>query len=1361
MMSPPSQHKIIYPPGVKELNEDLSNDELVRRLKRCPLAAKARVSAQECAQAFQNLSQEEDNSFIVPLSLYLATPFFLEHPNKDVRLLVACCIADIFRVFAPEAPYKDVDILKSIFLFFVEQLQGLEDPKSPIFKRYFYLLENLSWVKSFNLCLELEENQQIFCQLFNLIFGIISDDHASKVKAFMLDLLSPLIAEADVISQELLDLVLIQIIEPRKTQNKHAYILARDLIKRGASNLEPYIQAFFSNILILNKGTISPLTPRVYDLVYELNFLCPTIMSTVLPQLEFKLKSNQEKERLDVTKLLARMFSDKDSDLATQNNLLWKCFLGRFNDIGVRVRTRCVQYSMHFLLNHPELRGDIIDQLRLRQHDPEENVRYEVVMAIISAAKKDFSAVNDVLLNFVKERTLDKKFKIRKEALLGLAYLYKQHAESKDLPESTRDCISWIKDKILHVYYQTALEDRMLVERILHTCLIPHQSPLEERMQKLYHLFATVDDNAVKAFIELLKSQNMVRSQFRAIVEYLQQPRTEERSKNINLKIHLLSKNLAQNLRTAEYTRRFVSSLDQNARLLSHMEVVVMGAASCGEIERSVKELLKTLGLPVQTNTYYMTLKQLFERMAPAMMDEAGIRLLLTLVRDSLLGSGDMDVRLGLYHTPSYLRGLQLIHVLSTIYPETFRGEEVYNELVNFLKCSDETAADLTIQILTSVGSVVEKSHPNLLMRLLPILQNFVENGTTKQAKHSVACLNAVAPNKERMFGQVLDVSSSHISTKIEFKKYWLILDCNKIYYLLIQYFNGPIVHLLQALEAAPPPGQPVLRTAVVSIGHIAYHCPELFGSTIKSIVSKVIVKDLLMADQDSPRESESMWGPADMLPEETRVKIQGIKLMARWLLGQKTATNSALSTLRLLCTILRHHGDLMERGHVSEMEKSWLRLTAALTMLKICQDPGYADIISPDQFQQLAQVLNLGLRTFEVWVAITAPGMYQLGLGGILQMSATRCGRSSGPSSTNTWCLSACPLEFMAILALGALEKARDLKGQLKHYLLANINRRKDFIKQHTAPLTQAAKLYNTLPDYVVPYMIHLLAHHPSLRQHDDVEPLMKLKDCLWFILEPLITKNDNYSFSFFKKLIENIKQSKDRQNPDDVVANNKLYAVCDLALGLILSKTTNFVYKDFPVEPVVPTKLFTEPDKVRPKSVLNNKSYLPPELISTLPKKSRLEVEMYLNSKAAAAASSATSTNTTTQENGDHPSPPSRGAATTVKLREMMEIRERTQQPSTSTAAPPAKKPRLATTAPAPPQQQQPEEESRPELPTVSIVACGVFGEVSLGDTWWRETNDATWGETEEIFMEKEKKDVVGLGTWKYCSIAAGHHS
>lgn len=63
------------------------------------------------ARAFQDKGQEENNEF-KELALYLASEFFMEHASKDVKLLVACCIADIFRIFAPEAPYADGDQLK-------------------------------------------------------------------------------------------------------------------------------------------------------------------------------------------------------------------------------------------------------------------------------------------------------------------------------------------------------------------------------------------------------------------------------------------------------------------------------------------------------------------------------------------------------------------------------------------------------------------------------------------------------------------------------------------------------------------------------------------------------------------------------------------------------------------------------------------------------------------------------------------------------------------------------------------------------------------------------------------------------------------------------------------------------------------------------------------------------------------------------------------------------------------------------------------------------------------------------------------------------------------------------------------------
>jgi hypothetical protein len=48
---------------------------------------------------------------------------------------------------------------------------------------------------------------------------------------------------------------------------------------------------------------------------------------------------------------------------------------------------------------------------QLRQHDAEENVRFEVVKAIVATAKLDFGIVSESedLLKYVKERILDKK----------------------------------------------------------------------------------------------------------------------------------------------------------------------------------------------------------------------------------------------------------------------------------------------------------------------------------------------------------------------------------------------------------------------------------------------------------------------------------------------------------------------------------------------------------------------------------------------------------------------------------------------------------------------------------------------------------------------------------------------------------------------------------------------------------------------------------------------------------------------------------------------------------------------------------------------------------------------------------------
>ena len=70
-----------------------------------------------------------------------------------------------------------------------------------------------------------------------------SDRHTTKVKNFMLDMMAPLLSEADTVSQELLDILLLNIVEPHKTQNRQAYSLAKELLMRTCNAIEPYVQA--------------------------------------------------------------------------------------------------------------------------------------------------------------------------------------------------------------------------------------------------------------------------------------------------------------------------------------------------------------------------------------------------------------------------------------------------------------------------------------------------------------------------------------------------------------------------------------------------------------------------------------------------------------------------------------------------------------------------------------------------------------------------------------------------------------------------------------------------------------------------------------------------------------------------------------------------------------------------------------------------------------------------------------------------------------------------------------------------------------------------------------------------------------
>ncbi|KAI0216629.1 hypothetical protein LSAT2_031380 [Lamellibrachia satsuma] len=500
--------------------------------------------------------------------------------------------------------------------------------------------------------------------------------------------------------------------------------------------------------------------------------------------------------------------------------------------------------------------------------------------------------------------------------------------------------------------------------------------------------------------------------------------------------------------------------------------------------------------------------------------------------------------------------------LLSSVYPSCFQKEEIYKHLSTFVKDEDDVVSDYTLQIFYNIGQKMQKNFPAIHTSLLPVLQKLVKLGTPKQAKHAIRCIHALYDNRDAIYQQIFE----HLQANLE-------------------------------LES------PYFLTTLVAIGHIAQLCPGKFAMPVRGIVSKFIVKELLMQDRIVCRRSTESWCADHLVSEETQAKLQGLKLMVRWLIGLKSNSgNSGTSTLRLLNTLILHDGDLMERGAINKAEMARLRLQATCCVLKLAQEHCYADLITLEQFQTLALLLNDPCYQVRVRFA------QKLNKG----LLAFRL-----------------PLQYLSTFCLTANDPLKERRTQVKQFLLANISRRREYLRQHSAA---NARMFALLPDYAVPYAIHLLAHDPDLRSHEDIDTLKNIRECLWFLLEPLM-KSETYSYSFYRKLVENIKQTKDIQCMDSPEANKKLYAVCDLVLGIILSKTSNFMLKDFPAEPVLPAKLFTQPDQ----SYSNTKCYLPRELMVQVAHMKKLGPGII-----APAAATATSSKKDTCEPSSPSSPP-----------------------------------------------------------------------------------------------------------------------
>ncbi|ORX87238.1 hypothetical protein BCR32DRAFT_240370 [Anaeromyces robustus] len=454
-------------------------------------------------------SNEKDKFLSVKHSLL--SPTLMMHRHKAIKIYTACCLADIFRIFAPEAPFNTNEIM-DVFEFFYKQLTNLTILNGPYFKQYFYLLESLANVKCLCLISQLKDTDDLINNFTKTIFQTIQPEQSKNIHVCLLDILEQIIEEAEHLPQDCINIILDNY---KQNENIAARTLAVNLCCNQPEKLQRYICQYINSVILSTqvKENFNEFI-EAHNLILLMFNLSPEVLLSVIPQLQEELTLENEVVRETATDILGKMFCDTNSSLAKMYPQVWEAWLERSKDKNTDIRIKVVNYVHDILENHRELAGDINNIIRERSIDPDERVRLETMKVISKLTPKTAQYLNDsIFKECVGERCRDKKHTVRLEASKGLCRIYDMHynvifqEKVTDEGSSLFEKFGWIPNTILKLIYTDDKDILVMVEQLILEYLIPEQLNNTVRVDRIINIVSSLDERGYLGFVSLLNRQ--------------------------------------------------------------------------------------------------------------------------------------------------------------------------------------------------------------------------------------------------------------------------------------------------------------------------------------------------------------------------------------------------------------------------------------------------------------------------------------------------------------------------------------------------------------------------------------------------------------------------------------------------------------------------------------------------------------------------------------------------------------------------------------------------------------------------------------------------------------------------------------
>ncbi|OMJ17093.1 Sister chromatid cohesion protein pds5 [Smittium culicis] len=503
--------------------------------------AKKLISTQDLLPELKKITKElsiidqesVDTRSLTSVAKQLISNKITDHQNHSVQAYAACCLVDILRLFAPEAPYNNQELDVSIclhiriFRLFIVQLKHLKSTSDPLYSKSAYLLDSLASIRSVALTTELDEAEKLMISFFTTLFETINPEIPRKVQIQMTEVLQHLIEENNDVPQQVLDIILLQFLKKNQSENPAAHQMAIDLCNNTTTTLQKYVCQYFNDIIIASskqtesdKETITNLKTAHY-LILELNKTASGILQNVVPQLEEELGVDESNIRSMATQVLGEMFLDKGYTLASRFPSTWSSWVRRRSDKNTTVRVMWVEHAVLMLQKQPQLAKELEEKLE----DVDEKVRKA---ACFSFTKLEITpivqnSISEKMLDVLGERCKDRKLSPRIEATQALSHIYDQVYD--DIANGNQVSISkfgQIPSLILNLIYVGLSDITCNAEAALFGGIFGTSNIKDDRIrtERLVSVYNSLTQKAKVAFSGLIKRQSDLIFEVELLIKY-------------------------------------------------------------------------------------------------------------------------------------------------------------------------------------------------------------------------------------------------------------------------------------------------------------------------------------------------------------------------------------------------------------------------------------------------------------------------------------------------------------------------------------------------------------------------------------------------------------------------------------------------------------------------------------------------------------------------------------------------------------------------------------------------------------------------------------------------------------------------